>query len=76
MLAHAEIVVRAPDRDRPRAAGVVVGGQTLSLALNPFPRSEAAEEALREAGVKTEEQAQAESSPFAGLAALKDKLKP
>ena len=48
--------------------------ESLSLAINPFPRSEAAENALREAGVKTVEQAQAESSPFAGLAALKGKL--
>ncbi|QAY77011.1 DUF177 domain-containing protein [Sphingosinicella sp. BN140058] len=48
--------------------------ETLSLALNPFPRSPAAEEALRAAGVKSEEEAQAESSPFAALGALKDKL--
>jgi uncharacterized metal-binding protein YceD (DUF177 family) len=49
--------------------------ETLSLSLDPFPRSEAAEDALREAGVKTEEEAKRESSPFAALAALKDKLK-
>ena len=48
--------------------------ETVSLALNPFPRSPAAEDALREAGVKSEEEAKAEASPFAGLAALKDKL--
>lgn len=48
--------------------------ESLSLALDPFPRSEAAEEALREAGVKSEEEAARESSPFAALAALKDKL--
>lgn len=48
--------------------------ETLSLSLNPYPRSPAAEAALREAGVKTEEEAKAESSPFAGLAALKDKF--
>ena len=48
--------------------------ETVSLALNPYPRSEAAEEALRQAGVKSEEEAKAESSPFAALAALKDKL--
>jgi uncharacterized metal-binding protein YceD (DUF177 family) len=46
----------------------------MSLALNPFPRSPHAEKALREAGVKSEEEAQREASPFAGLAALKDKL--
>jgi uncharacterized metal-binding protein YceD (DUF177 family) len=45
--------------------------ETLSLSVEPFPRSSAAEEALREAGVKSEEEERAESSPFA---ALKDKL--
>ncbi|HEX9953907.1 MAG TPA: YceD family protein [Allosphingosinicella sp.] len=48
--------------------------ETVSLALNPFPRSPQAEKALREAGVKSEEEAKREASPFAGLAALKDKL--
>lgn len=48
--------------------------ETLSLALEPFPRSPAAEAALREAGVKTEEEAREDSSPFAALKALKDKL--
>jgi uncharacterized metal-binding protein YceD (DUF177 family) len=59
------------------AAAVDLGdavAETVSLALNPFPRSAAAEDALREAGVKSEEEARAEASPFAGLAALKDKL--
>ncbi len=59
-------------------ASVDVGeavAETLSLALDPFPRSPQAEEALREAGVKSEEDAAMESSPFAALAALKDKLK-
>ena len=50
--------------------------ETLSLALDPYPRSPAAEEALREAGVKGEEEARAESSPFAVLEGLKDKPKP
>ena len=45
--------------------------ETLALALNPYPRSPAAEAALREAGVKSEEEAKAESSPFAALKALK-----
>ena len=45
--------------------------ETLSLAVDPFPRSPAAEAALREAGVRSEEEARLESSPFA---ALKDKL--
>ncbi|HEU0135082.1 MAG TPA: DUF177 domain-containing protein [Allosphingosinicella sp.] len=48
--------------------------QTLLLALDPYPRSAAAEAALREAGVKSEEEARIESSPFAALAALKGKL--
>jgi uncharacterized metal-binding protein YceD (DUF177 family) len=48
--------------------------QTLLLGLDPYPRSTAAEAALREAGVKSEEEARAESSPFAALAALKGKL--
>jgi uncharacterized metal-binding protein YceD (DUF177 family) len=46
--------------------------QTLLLGLDPYPRSPAAEAALREAGVKSEEEARAESSPFA---ALKGKFK-
>ncbi len=45
--------------------------ETLSLAVAPFPRSPAAEAALRAAGVKAQEDARAESSPFA---ALKGKL--
>jgi uncharacterized metal-binding protein YceD (DUF177 family) len=48
--------------------------ETLALNLDPYPRSPAAEEALREAGVKSEEEARAESSPFAVLQGLKDKL--
>lgn len=49
--------------------------ETLSLSLDPWPRAPGADEALREAGVKNEEEAETESSPFAALAALKDKLK-
>lgn len=49
--------------------------QTLALSLDPYPRSPAAEAALREAGVKSEEEARADSSPFAALAALKGKRK-
>lgn len=40
---------------------------TLALTLDPYPRSANADEALREAGVLTEEQA----GPFAALAKLK-----
>lgn len=46
-------------------------GDTLALALDPYPRSANAEAALRDAGVMTEE----EASPFAALAALKGKLR-
>ena len=45
--------------------------ETLSLALDPYPRSPGAEEALRAAGVKSEE----EAGPFGALAGLRDKLK-
>jgi uncharacterized metal-binding protein YceD (DUF177 family) len=48
--------------------------QSLLLGLDPYPRSPAAEAALREAGVKSEEEARVEASPFAALAALKGKL--
>lgn len=45
--------------------------ETLSLSLDPWPRAPGADDALREAGVKSE----AEAGPFAALAGLKDKLK-
>ncbi len=43
---------------------------TLGLALDPYPRSPSADEALKAAGVLNEEQA----GPFAALAALKGKM--
>lgn len=43
---------------------------TLALSLDPYPRSAGADAALKEAGVLTEE----EASPFAALAAIKEKL--
>ena len=43
---------------------------TLALALDPYPRSAGADAALKEAGILTEE----EASPFAALAALKEKM--
>lgn len=46
--------------------------ETLALTLDPYPRAPEAEEALRAAGVKSEE----EAGPFATLASLKDRLKP
>ncbi|HEX8213945.1 MAG TPA: DUF177 domain-containing protein [Allosphingosinicella sp.] len=46
--------------------------ETLSLSLDPYPRAPDAQEALREAGVKSE----GEAGAFGALAALRDKLKP
>ena len=43
---------------------------SLALALDPYPRSPAAEAALHQAGVISEE----EAGPFAALAALKGKM--
>jgi uncharacterized metal-binding protein YceD (DUF177 family) len=45
--------------------------ETLSLSIEPYPRSPNAAEALKQAGVKNEEEAGA----FGALAALRDKLK-
>jgi uncharacterized metal-binding protein YceD (DUF177 family) len=45
--------------------------ETLALALDPFPRSPGAAQALKDAGVLSEE----EAGPFGALAALRDKLK-
>ncbi len=45
--------------------------ETLSLSLDPYPRAPLAEDRLKAAGVKTEE----EAGPFGALAALRDKLK-
>lgn len=44
--------------------------ETMALALDPFPRSPAAEAALREAGVLSED----EAGPFGALAGLKAQL--
>lgn len=44
--------------------------QTMALALDPFPRSPDADEALREAGALSEK----EAGPFGALKALRDKL--
>lgn len=44
--------------------------ETLALALDPFPRSPAAADVLKQAGVLSEE----EAGPFGALAGLKDKL--
>ena len=45
--------------------------ETLSLSLDPYPRAPDADEVLKAAGVKSEEEAGA----FGALAALRDKLK-
>jgi uncharacterized metal-binding protein YceD (DUF177 family) len=49
--------------------------ETLSLNLDPWPRSPEADAILREAGVRREGEEEKET-PFAALAGLKDKLKP
>jgi uncharacterized metal-binding protein YceD (DUF177 family) len=41
--------------------------ESLTLALDPFPRGPGADDALAALGILTEEQARAESSPFAAL---------
>lgn len=46
--------------------------ETLLLNLDPYPRAPAADDALKAAGVKSEE----EAGPFGALASLRDKLKP
>ena len=46
--------------------------ETLALNLDPYPRAPGAEQALKAAGVKSEE----EAGPFAALAGLRDKLEP
>jgi len=43
---------------------------TLALALDPFPRSPHADEALKAAGVLSEDEAKLASSPFAALKGL------
>jgi len=45
---------------------------TLALALPPYPRAPGAEEALREAGVRTEEEMEAERQAASPFAILKD----
>ena len=45
--------------------------ETMALSLDPYPRAPDADQALKAAGVKSEE----EAGPFGALAALRDKLK-
>lgn len=68
----AEIELGAGDCDTMFHDGRVVDlgeavAQSLALAIDPFPRSADADAALKEAGVKGED----ETGPFAALAALK-----
>jgi uncharacterized metal-binding protein YceD (DUF177 family) len=74
--ADAEIELETNDCDTMIHDGQMVDlgeavAQTLGLAINPYPRSAAAEETLRKAGVLRED----ESGPFGALAGLRDKLK-
>jgi uncharacterized metal-binding protein YceD (DUF177 family) len=46
--------------------------ETLALNLDPYPRAPDAEQALKAAGVKSEQ----EAGPFGALAGLRDKLRP
>lgn len=67
-----EVELEAADCDTIFHDGAVIDlgsaiADTLALAIDPYPRSPAAESTLREAGVISEEQA----SPFAVLAQLK-----
>lgn len=68
-LGAADIDVLPLEHDRVDLGEVAV--QTLSLALDPFPRHPDADRILAEKGVLSEEQA----GPFAALAALKGKPK-
>ena len=70
-----EIELDATDLDELTYSGGSVDlgeavAQTLGLALDPFPRSPQADQALRAAGVVGEE----EAGPFGALKALKDRL--
>jgi uncharacterized metal-binding protein YceD (DUF177 family) len=74
-----EIELSADDCDTMFHDGRIVDlgeavAQSLALALDPFPRSAKAKLVLKAAGVKAEEEVEAEARPFAALAALKDKL--
>jgi uncharacterized metal-binding protein YceD (DUF177 family) len=73
--ADEEVELGGPDLDTVFHDGSAIDlgsaiGDTLALALDPYPRSAGADAALKEAGVLTED----EASPFAALAALKEKL--
>jgi uncharacterized metal-binding protein YceD (DUF177 family) len=74
-----EVELSDPDCDTVGYDGAMIDvgeavAESMALALDPFPRSPGAEAVLREAGVISEAEASAQSGPFSGLAALKDKL--
>jgi uncharacterized metal-binding protein YceD (DUF177 family) len=48
--------------------------ETLSLNLDPYPRSPEADAVLRDAGVRREGEEENKKNPFAALAGLRDKL--
>ena len=73
-----EVELSGPDMDVVFYDGASVDlgeavAESLSLALDPWPRAPGAEETLKAAGVKSEADAKAESSPFAALAGYKGK---
>ena len=70
-LSESEMDVVFYDRGEIDAGEAVA--ETLSLNLDPWPRSPGADSILREAGVQRE--GEEEKGPFAALAGLKDKLK-
>lgn len=76
----AEIELDADDCDTMFHDGLAIDlgeavAQSMGLALDPYPRSMHADDALKKAGVISEETAKEEASPFGALAALRDKLK-
>ena len=69
---EAEIELSAPDLDVVFFDGEAIDlgeavAETLALSLDPYPRSAETAAALEAAGVKSEEEARAASSPFAAL---------
>ena len=69
-----EIELDADDLDTIAIEGGAIdlgeaAAETMALALDPFPRAPGAAEALRDAGVMTEEEARP-AGPLAGLAAV------
>jgi uncharacterized metal-binding protein YceD (DUF177 family) len=67
-LSHGELDIVFYDTDEIDVGEAVA--ETLALNLDPWPRAPDADEALKAAGVKSEE----EAGPFGALAALRDKL--